>query len=149
MTEPVEKPALTLEILFNGEPKTLRMVYGIEMDIRRLLPDPATAMQLMLMDQFTQDYVVRRLLTDTKKMVTKVEELIPAEEVDVSTEDVENILNWVLEHLLYFFAKRTTVMSGLGVRFNQQVPLTLFKNGSQDSTSPTPSVGPSESSKDS
>jgi hypothetical protein len=139
-----DKPALDITVKLNGEDKTIKMVYGMEMDIRRLLPNPTDAMQLALMDQFTQDYLVRRVLTDSKKMISNVDALIPAEDVDISTEDVERIIQWVLDHLLYFFAKRTAGMAQLGVRFKQQLP-SLFKNGSESSPSETPSAGPSES----
>jgi hypothetical protein len=145
--EEVQVPPLELTVTLNGEPATVKMVYGIEMDIRRLLPDPSTAMQLALTDQFTQDYIVRRLLTPNKKMLKEVSELIPEDEIELSTEDVERMIEWTVEHLLYFFAKRTNSIAQLGARFNKSLP-NLSKTGSPSSASETPSVGLSESSKE-
>lgn len=146
----IERPPL--EFTFTDSSKApIKMTYGLEMDIRRLLPDPRTAMQLALYDTFTQDYVVRRCLTNKKKVITDPEELIPFEEVDLDSDEIERLLKWALEHALYFFVKRTTEVGELGVRFRSILPQDQTKpstNGSEISTSTTPSAGDSESSKD-
>ena len=138
--ENIQKPSLTLELPSIG--KTIKMVYGLEMDIRRLLPDPQSAMQLIMNDPYTQDYIVRRCLTDSKKMVLQQDELVSFEDVEISSDDVELLLAWVTEHTLYFFVKRATGMANLAARFGmvQSKPSTA---GSVDSPSPTPSAGPS------
>lgn len=105
----VPRPDLSIKI---GD-REIKMVYGMEMDLRRLLPDPQSAMQLVMNDAFTQDYIVRRCLTDTKKMIIQSEELIDFEEVDITSEDVERLLKWVVEHTLYFFLKRASAMAEL------------------------------------
>lgn len=112
----VEKPALSIHL--ESCDRTIKMVYGLEMDLRRILPDPQTAMQLIMSDAYTQDYVVRRCLTVTKKMVLQPDELIDFEEVDIDSDDVEKLLAWVMEHSLYFFMKRATGMGDLSARFN-------------------------------
>lgn len=135
-----ERPPLTLKL---SEGRTIKMTYGLEMDIRRMLPDPATAITLIRTDSFTQDYVVRRVLTPLKAMVTDIDQLVSMEEIDLEIEDVENILSWATEHALYFFVKRTLEMAKLGVRY-QMVQPTPSTDGSENSASTTPSAGPSE-----
>lgn len=135
-----EKPPLTVTV---GE-VTYKMTYGLEMDLRRMLPDPATALTTLQADPFTQDYVVRRILTPAKHMIVDLAELIPAEEVELTSDEVEELLGWAAEHALYFFVKRTSALAKLGVRYQEALPQ-LSPNGSEDSASTTPSAGPSES----
>lgn len=125
----------------------IKMTYGLEMDIRRMLPDPATALDLAMSDPFTQDYILRRCLTPKKSMITNVEDLIPEDDVDITSEEMEQLLNWALEHSLYFFARRTKALGSLGVRYGK-VLQNLSKDGSEASASTTQSAGDSESSKE-
>lgn len=133
------RPDLTIKI---GD-REIKMTYGLEMDIRRMLPDPVTALQLIRDDPYTQDYIVRRVLTPIKRIVTSQDELIDMEEIDITSDDVENILSWATEHALYFFVKRTLEMAKLGVRYNQALPKPS-SDGSEDSASTIASAGPSE-----
>lgn len=132
------RPALSIEIA-GREP--IKMTYGLEMDIRRMLPDPLTALQLIRDDPYTQDYIVRRVLTPLKRIVTDPAELVDMEQVDIDSEDVERILTWATEHALYFFVKRTLELAKLGVQYNQALPKPS-SDGSEDSASTTPSAGP-------
>ena len=129
----VARPALeiTLESCDN---KTIKMVYGLEMDLRRMLPDPQSAMQLLMNDAYTQDYVVRRCLTDSRKMALQPDELISPDDMTIDSEDVETLLAWVAEHVMYFFMKRASGMAQLASRFKmgQQNPSTA---GSENSPS--------------
>jgi len=133
------RPDLTIEVA--GQ--TIKMTYGLEMDLRRMLPDPLSALTLIRDDVYTQDYIVRRVLTPAKKIITDPAELVAMEELDVTSEDVENILTWATEHALYFFVKRTVEMAKLGVRYNQALPKPST-DGSETSATTTPSAGPSE-----
>lgn len=133
-----ERPPLTIEV--NGD--VIKMTYGLEMDLRRLLPDAQTALILLREDVFTQDYLIRRVLTKSNKMLTDPDQLISLDETDLSSDDVERILTWVGEHALYFFVKRIASLAALGVRYNQAPP-TPSSDGSENSASTTPSAGPS------
>lgn len=132
------RPDLLIKI---GE-KTVKMTYGLEMDIRRMLPDPVSALQLIQTDPYTQDYIVRRVLTEKNEMILDPALLVPQSEVDIDSDQVEKILSWAAEHALYFFVKRTVEMAKLGVRYQQALP-TPSKTGSETSASETPSAGPS------
>jgi hypothetical protein len=138
------------ELFFTFPPETgkapLKMTYGLEMDIRRMLPDPQTAMALLMNDPFTQDYVIRRCLTDKNQIITDPEaDLIKPDQVDLDGEVIERMLMWAAEHALYFFAKRTTGLANLSVQFQAMMPAPSvpLPNGSSPSTSEMPSVGDS------
>lgn len=126
-----------------NEDRSIKMTYGLLMDLQRLLPDATQAMALVLADPYTQDYIIRRVLTDKSGTVTKTEELIDAEDVDLDPEQISNLLDWVVQHILHFFAQRAGNLAMVGERFQTALP-NLFTSGSQNSTSPTPSAGPSE-----
>ena len=147
MTED-SKPPLTITVLRESGPFEVKMTYGLEMDLRRMLPDPSTAMQLSMVDSETQDYVVRRCLTESKKMIRELDDLIPVEDVDIDTEDADSLILWALEHQLYFFAKRAKGVMTLAARQQTKAPSLPTIDGSEDSLSKTPSAGPSESSKE-
>lgn len=134
-----ERPPLTIAV---GDTE-IKMTYGLEMDLRRMLPDPITALQLIQNDPTTQDYVVRRILTPKKKTIFNIDELISIEELEIDSEDVERILGWATEHALYFFVRRTLEMAKLGVRYETALPKPS-SSGSETSASSTPSAGPSE-----
>jgi hypothetical protein len=125
MTLPT-RPELSIEV--GG--KSYKMTYGLEMDIRRLLPDPATALTLIQTDPYTQDYIVRRVLTESNKIINDPADLIAIEEVGIDSDETEMVLMWATEHALYFFVKRTLGMANLGVRYQQALP-TPTKDGSE------------------
>lgn len=135
------------DLFVNVGERRIKMTYGLEMDIRRMLPDPVSALQLIQSDSYTQDYIVRRVLTDKKEIITDLEGLIPHSEIDISSDDVETILSWATEHALYFFVSRTVKMAKLGVRYQEALPKP-FKDGSENSPSTTPSAGPSDAPKE-
>jgi len=133
----VAPPAPPLKITLGD--KVFKMTYGLEMDIRRMLPDPVSALQLVQSDPYTQDYLIRRVLTEKNAML-KMEDLIDIESVTLTSEEVEQTLSWVVEHALYFFVKRALAMEALGATYQSVLP-TPSKDGSQASPSMTPSAG--------
>lgn len=143
-------PSLLFTFPEGSERKPIKMTYGLEMDIRRMLPDPQLAMELILADPVTQDYILRRCLTEKNQMITNFEDLVPPEAFeDLDFETREKLLMWAAEHALYFFAKRTTGVAVLGVQLEKLLPSLLpqhILDGLKTSASKTPSAGPSEQS---
>lgn len=121
-------PPLTLEIA--SQELTIKMTYGLEMDIRRMLPDIPSAIQLVSSDPFTQDYIIRRVLTPVKKMVTDMDDLIPVEDVEISADERENIIHWALEHAVHFFMVRAGSIKKLGDKYQIAPPVPSI-NGSE------------------
>lgn len=119
--------------------RKLKMPYALLMDICRFLPDPASAVSLVMSDPITQDYIVRRMLTPLERAVKTDDDLIAPGEVDIDIDDVEALLSWVVQHVLYFFVKRSLGMVRAGEKYKQafpvpQVPaqLTPSTSGSED-----------------
>lgn len=123
---------------------TVTMPYAKLMDLCRMLPDPASTMSLIMSDPITQDYVVRRCMTPLDKVIKSNEDLIPAEEIELDSDQVEQLLTWVVQHILYFFAKRTQGLARAGSEFKQALP-NLSSNGSENSISTEQPLGPSTS----
>lgn len=147
-----EPPSLFYDLPHGFEPSRIKMTYGLEMDLRRMLPDPQTATNLLMGDPVTQDYVLRRCLTPINKMVTDWDDLVSEDEMDkLDPDERDKLLMWAGDHAIYFFAKRTMGMAKLGVRLEESLKSLLpphILNGLKDSASPTPSAGPTESTKE-
>lgn len=138
---PAERPPLSL----NTSAGKVKMTYGLEMDFRRMLPDPAAAMSVALNDPYTQDYIIRRCFTPKKGMVTNAEELISADELELEPDDNEAIIIWAVSHVLYFFMKRSMAMGELATQYQQETPLpSPSTSGSEVSASTTQSAGLTE-----
>lgn len=143
--ETLEAPPLTLQVTDEYRAK---MSYGLLMDLQRLLPDATQAMALIMADPYTQDYVVRRVMTPDKATITDSEKLVKSETLELDPEQVATILDWVVKHILHFFAQRAANLAKAGAQFKTALP-SLFTSGSPTSASETPSAGPSEPPKES
>lgn len=106
MSDQMERPPLTHTVkLEDGVEKEIKMSYGLFQDLQRVTPDPGAIVEVITMDAPARDYMIRRALTDSRKMITKEEDLIPMEDcgLDDPTE-IAGLLKWISGHLLYFFA---------------------------------------------
>lgn len=83
----------------------IRMCHGLMCDFQRMVPDAASAVEFILNDSFVRDYLVRRALTNTRKSIEKMEDLIDHEDVDLDTDEILELVDWISEHLLYFFVR--------------------------------------------
>jgi hypothetical protein len=137
----LQRPPLTVTVKKeDGEDLTIKLTYGLHQDLQRLVPDPAALIETITSDPYTRDYVVRRVLTPSKKIITKPEEeLIPADEVPIDDPDeIDKILQWVAGHMLYFFATSAGGLKQLGEIFKNTLGLT------QQTDQPAPSTSGSE-----
>lgn len=105
----IKKPSRT----FDAAGYEVRMCHGLMCDFQRLVPDASSAVNYILNDSFVRDFLVRRALTPTKRSVEDVKDLIDHEEVDLDTDEVLDLVNWIAEHLLYFFVKSAENLSRL------------------------------------
>lgn len=142
----MKRPELKLKVMLGDQEREIKWTYGLSNDIQRLVPDAGAAISDIVSQPYIRDYIVRRALTDKKGFVEKEEELIAPEEIDdLDPDDVAKILDWVSEHLLYFFGNSAGSMSRLAKEFNALLqPLNRSSTGSEGSPSTTPSAGPSE-----
>lgn len=125
MTEGVVAPVA--DVLHVGSMK-IKMSYGLMMDLQRVIPDAENAVTYVLTDSFVRDYIMRRVLTDSKGTVASEADLIKPEDIDLDMEDIAKVLDWAVAHILSFFVK-----SVLGMR-QQASALQVLKGLSPPST---------------
>ncbi len=141
----MKRPPLSLEI---GE-YTIKMTYGLQMDLQKLLPDPEQVISLLTADAYLRDIVVRRALTPAEKPVKDDEDLISANEIDLDPDQIVEVLDFVAGHLVYFFGNTASSAARLGGQYQEKLAQLLHSmNGSQTSPSTTPSAGLSDVSKE-
>lgn len=92
--------SITLE---SGE--VLTMTYVVFNDILRYVGSVEDALSSLMTNQDVRDLVVRRLLTDNKKPVEDLKDLIALENVEIDIFELDDILSWTMEHVTYFFMK--------------------------------------------
>lgn len=110
----------------------IRMCHGLMCDFQRVVPDAATAVDYILNDPYVRDYLVRRALTPSKKSIEKLEDLIDHEEIDLDTDEVLALIEWISEHLLYFFVKSAENLSKVADRLKPQMdPPPQSEDGSE------------------
>jgi len=142
----VQRPELSIEIRIGEEARKIKWTYGLSQDIQRLVPDFSTAINDVVSDPGIRDYIVRRALTAKKGVVTSEDELISFEEIDeIDPAEVLRLLEWVMEHLLYFFGTSAGTTSRQAKEFGNVLGLSNpSTTGSPASASTTPSAGPSD-----
>lgn len=109
-----DSPSRTIDVTIDGELITIPMSYGLFQDLTKVVPSPEQIEDLLLKDPYLRDYVIRRVLTGNKP-VKQEEDLVDPFEVDVSLEDCDEIIAWVMEHVLHFFmnsAQKSVEMMG-------------------------------------
>lgn len=102
--------------IFKAGEYEVRMCHGLMCDFQRMVPDAQSAVDYILNDNFIRDYLVRRALTPSKRSVEKLEDLIDHEEIDLDTDEVLDLVNWISEHLMYFFVRSAENFSAMTSR---------------------------------
>lgn len=137
----IKRPDLTITLkLEDDKEETIKLTYGLFQDLQRAVADPAILIEVITSDPFTRDYIIRRCLTPTKKLIKDPDtELIQAEDVTlVDLDEIDRLLQWVAGHMLYFFATSAGGLKRLGEVFKNnlmddaQVPPVPSTTGSQD-----------------
>lgn len=113
--------------------KILTMTYVVFNDILRYVGSVEEAMASLMTNQDVRDLVVRRLLTDNKKPVEDLKDLIPLEDVDIDIFELDDILSWTMEHVTYFFMRTASKMQASVTKFPEMFEK-LTKMSSDPST---------------
>ena len=108
--------SLTLE---SGQ--VLTMTYVVFNDILRYVGSVEEAMSSMMTNQDVRDLVVRRLLTDNKKPVEDLKDLIPLEDVDIDIFELDDILSWTMEHVTYFFMRTASKLQASVTKYPEMM----------------------------
>jgi hypothetical protein len=135
----IERPALKVSVKLEDDTEyEIKMTYGLFNDLQRATPDPMTVLDTVTADPYTRDYIIRRCMTPTKKMVTEPDkELKPVDEIGLDDPDeIDKLLQWVVGHMLYFFATSAGGLKRLGEAFKGTL--------TEASDQPAPSTSGSE-----
>lgn len=142
-TVKITRPPTTHTVVLDDEDGTevkIKMTYGLFQDLQRMMPDPGQAAEVLLDEPDRRDYILRRCFTPSKKIIVDFEaDLIDAEEIElIDPEKINGVLEWVLGHLLHFFASSAGTLKRLNEQFREVMPNKAevqtdpSKNGSKD-----------------
>ncbi|KQS84252.1 hypothetical protein [Rhizobium sp. Leaf383] len=93
-----------LSIVFEGKDRELLMSYGLLNELAKLVGSPEVAPQISL-DEGLREDVLGACLAYRKasgKILKKVEDM---DDLDMSIDDIEAVLDWATEHVLSFFVR--------------------------------------------
>lgn len=131
----LERPPLKINLKLSEGEQAVHMSYGLFSDLQRMCPDAGQLLEAGLSDAWARDYIMRRCLTDSKKMITDEKDLIAPEDMKLDDPiEMEKLLNWVAGHLLYFFITSAEGLKKMGEQFKSQIqvtPATPSENGSE------------------
>lgn len=116
----LKRPPLTFDIRIDGEVKEIKMSYGLFNEIMMVVPSPEEIGELLMTNQGLRDYIIRRMITGNKR-VTKDEDLIDPFEMDLNLEDVSQMVQWVGDHVLYFFMTNAEKTKGLAEKYQETI----------------------------
>lgn len=118
--QPEYLPSPTYTIESSGQ--ELRMSYGMFNDIMRLIGNPQDASSLLITDSGTRDLVIRRLFTDNKKALDKIDEdLIDSFEIDILPSEIDGIVGWVADHCAHFLISMGNQMTTVAEKYQEQL----------------------------
>lgn len=142
MSTEIVRPRERLEVTYKGEKKVLFFSFQRQNSCIRILGEP-DALPMMLLDPNICEAVLAVMLAPTASPGASLEFEVSEDDLDYA--DVELILEWVQEHLSYFFMKR---FQQLGIASQKLEPLAAALKssliGSADLSSNEPSAGPLE-----
>lgn len=140
-------PRPSKELTVDSLDKPLLMTYPMMNDILRFVGSLDEALNSILRSQEIRDIIIRRLLTETEESVVDVAQLLPASKVNMDIYDIEVVLGWVMDHIVYFFTKTTGRLEESITRnpkVREMMSSSPSTTGTQDSTTSKESVGPTE-----
>lgn len=127
----MERPNLEFTLRLNGEPTVVKMTYGLFNEIMNVIPNPEDIGDLLIKNAGLRDYVIRRMLTGNKR-VLKEEDLIDPFDMDIDIGELDNLVNWVGDHVLYFFMTSAQKTVELGQKYEATIrQLSQSSSGSE------------------
>jgi len=93
-----------LSVTFEGNDRELFMSYGLLNELAKLVGSPEVAPSISL-DEHLRAEVLAACLAERKpsgKVTQKVKDM---DDLDISIDDIESILDWATEHVLNFFVR--------------------------------------------
>ena len=114
------KPARSFPITIDGKETEVVMSFALQQEIMKVIPSPDNITDLLISDFYLRDYVVRRALTGQKK-VKSDEDLIDLFDIEVDPEQLEELVIWITDHILYFFTTTARKTLALGEKYQAEM----------------------------
>ncbi len=93
-----------LSIVFEGKERELFMSYGLLNQIATLVGSPEVAPSISL-DEQLREAVLKLCLADRKPSGKVLKDVEDMDDLEVSVDDIEAILDWATENVLNFFVR--------------------------------------------
>lgn len=105
-------PARTLRVKNGDKDVELVMSYAMLTELLRITQcDTFESATNLLTDLYCRDLAIRRLMTtELKRPVENYDELVSGFDLELTPEDEDAILSWVMGHVIDFFARSLKVM---------------------------------------
>lgn len=100
----IPKPAKSFKLKVNGETKEIAMSYGLFNEVMKAIPNPQAIDQLLVSDPYLRDYIIRRVLTDKRKIESE-DDLIDPFDLDIDLDVLDDLLGWVADHIMGFWLR--------------------------------------------
>jgi hypothetical protein len=98
-----------LPIIFEGAERELFMSYGLLNTLAKMVGSPEVAPQITL-DEYLRADVLKACLAERKPTGKVIKDIEDMDDLDVSVEDIEKILDWATENVLSFFVRSLAKM---------------------------------------
>jgi hypothetical protein len=92
-----------ITVILNGKERELFMSFGLLNSLTRIVDDPSRVPAIRT-DHELRDTVLAAALAE-RKPSGKIQKEIDLDDADITIEDVERTLDWVMEHVMSFFVR--------------------------------------------
>lgn len=131
----ITKPSTKFKIKINGEDTDVVMSFALFQEVMKVIPSPENIASLLITDFYLREYVVRRVLTGNKRVKTD-DDMIDLFSLDIDEADLEEMVLWITDHILYFFTKTAERSLHLNEKYQGQMKSLIqsaqSQTGSQD-----------------
>lgn len=117
---PPAPPSRLFEIKVNGETRELKMSFALFQELMRVIPDPENIAGIVLQDFDLREYLVRRVLTGNKR-VREDADLFDLFENEVDDDDLDDLVLWVVDHILHFFTTTAEKSKNIGLKYESRM----------------------------
>ncbi len=126
------RPSLEFQLKLNGETHVVKMTYGLFNEIMLVVPSPEDIGELLITNAGLRDYIIRRMLTGNKR-VMEDKDLIDPFEMDVDITELNKLVMWVGDHILYFFMTSAEKTAELAKKYQETITqLAQSKSGAEN-----------------
>lgn len=139
-----ELPVLpeTFTVKVNEEDRDIFMSFGLLNELTTIVGDPGAAAAIT-MNPDMRNKILTAALAKRKKS-GKIEETVDIDDLDISINDVEALLDWVSGHVMSFFVRSLRKVAAVNAQYEAPLKdLVSSLGGSKSLVSATPSSGPS------